>query len=292
MTSLTTGIIEDPDPSQWMRHRYGLAEMRWERLRNGAFWITGAGTGFGCAIATALASSGAHVFLTGRREAKLKEAIESMHSFGIDTSRCHAVPADVTNSEQIERAFADIRTRCSSLQGVVHSAAVPQRTRFQYPLEDEDVDCWDEAMQVNVRGPWLVTRTALPLMLKVGAARVLFLTSGAGWAFASGYGQYNVSKAALNSLTASFAEESSNRHPSADIQINGLDPGQARTEMNQGSTRSPFGVVSVALLLLSHPKGGPNGKFFSHDGRHLGFCNSAPYDKSLHYLVGSQAPFP
>jgi NAD(P)-dependent dehydrogenase (short-subunit alcohol dehydrogenase family) len=118
-------------------------------------------------------------------------------------------------------------------------------------------------------------------MLKEKAIRIIFMTSGAGWSFLSGYGQYNISKAALNSLTACFAEECQAGYPDSDIQINGLDPGQAKTEMNPGSERSPFSVVAMALLLLSHPENGPNGKFFSHDGRHLSFCNSLPYDKPL-----------
>src|SRR5712671_1025932 len=278
MTHSTPGTIEEPDPRYWMTHRYGLSEERWERLRDRAFWITGAGTGFGWAIATALASSGAQVFLTGRRETKLRAAIEGMNSLGIATERCHAVAADITDPEQVETAFGRIQAIGSSLHGLVNSAAIPQRTRFPYPLEQEGIDCWDEIMRTNVRAPWYVTRTALPFMLAGDEVRTLLMTSGAGWAFASGFGQYNVSKAALNSLTASLAEECATHYPLADIQINGLDPGQARTEMNQGSNRSPFSAASMALLLLSHPKGGPNGKFFSHDGRHLGFCNSSPYD--------------
>jgi len=65
------------------------------------------------------------------------------------------------------------------------------------------------------------------------------------------------------------------------VQINVLDPGEARTEMNQGSTNSPFAAVPMALLLLSHPKGGPNGKFFHRNGRHLAFAYSDAYDSDL-----------
>lgn len=121
----------------------------------------------------------------------------------------------------------------------------------------------------------------LPHMLRAAAPRVVFLTSEAGWASTSGFGHYNVSKAALNSLGASLAEECAARHPGADIQINVLDPGEARTEMNQSSSRSPFAAVPMTLLLLSHPPGGPNGRFFHADGRHLAFGHAAPYLCSL-----------
>ena len=280
MTLLTPGIVLDPDPRQWHKHKYGLPEDRWERLTNRAYWITGAGTGFGRALATALASAGSRVFLTGRRETKLNEALGMIGSFGIPTKRCHVIPADITDQTQLARAYAHVQTLCTSLQGLVNNAAVPPCMRSTYPLQ-EDEACWDEIMTVNVRAPWLVTKMALPHMLEGGEVRTLFMTSAAAWGFASGYGQYNISKAALNSLTACLAEECQTRYPDADIQINGLDPGQARTEMNQGSNRSPFSVACMALLLLSHPKDGPNGKFFSHDGRHLEFCHASAYERSL-----------
>jgi NAD(P)-dependent dehydrogenase (short-subunit alcohol dehydrogenase family) len=143
------------------------------------------------------------------------------------------------------------------------------------------MESWEGMLRVNTLAPWFLTKTVLPHMLKGNEVRVIFMTSGAGWSFLPGFGQYNVSKAALNSLTACFAEECHARYPDADIQMNGLDPGQAKTEMNPGSSRSPFSVATMALLLLSHPPAGPNGKFFSHDGRHLTFCNSAPYERSL-----------
>ncbi len=131
------------------------------------------------------------------------------------------------------------------------------------------LDSWDRILRTNVTAPWLLTQAILPHIVKGGTVRVLFITSEAGWAFTPGFGQYNISKAALNSLGACMAEECTARYPELDTQINVLVPGEARTEMNQGSTESPYTIASMALLLLSHPKGGPNGKFFHKDGRHL-----------------------
>ncbi len=214
-------------------------------------------------MAAALASAGAQVFLTGRRESKLLEALEGIRALGISAERCHAVSADVTRTEQVEKACGDIQRFCPALHGLINNAAIPQRSGCEFPLQQETLECWDEMMSVNVRAPWFLTRTAMPHLLNSGEIKVLFITSGAGWSFAPGFGQYNISKAALNSLTACMAEECRARYPNVDVQINALDPGQARTEMNQGSSRSPFIVACMALLLLSQPPGGPNGKFFS-----------------------------
>jgi NAD(P)-dependent dehydrogenase (short-subunit alcohol dehydrogenase family) len=281
MPNSTPGVREEFDPREGVAHRYGLSTDRWARLRHRSYWLTGAGTGFGRAMGIALASAGAQIFLTGRREAKLHETIEAIGSLGVAVDRCHAVPADLSDLYQIQRASEYVRANCPSLQGLVHSAAMPQRIDHRYPLQEETPEYWDEIMWVNVKAPWYLTKTILPHMVCGGEIKVLFLSSAAGWSFASGYGHYNISKAALNSLTACFAEECKARNPAVDVQINALDPGQARTEMNPGSTRSPFGTASMGLVLLSHPEPGPNGKFFCHDGSHRDFCNSAPYERSL-----------
>jgi len=107
------------------------------------------------------------------------------------------------------------------------------------------------------------------------------MTSEAGWASTPGFGMYNISKAALNSLGHSMAMEYAARFPDDDIQINIVQPGEARTEMNKGSSDSPFSVVSLVLRLLAQPKGSANGKFFNRTGHHLQFCHTWPHERPL-----------
>jgi NAD(P)-dependent dehydrogenase (short-subunit alcohol dehydrogenase family) len=277
----THGLLHDPDPRDWPRHRFGLPAGRWARLRGCSYWVTGAGTGFGQAIAVALTCAGAQVFLTGRRPEKLAETVEAVRRLGGPVEACHPVPADVTDEEQVARACRFIHDRCPSLHGLVNNAAVSQRQQFPWPLQQETPAYWRQLLAVNVTAPLLVTAAALPHMVRGGTLRVLFVTSEAGWAFTPGFGHYNVSKAALNSLGASFAEECAARYPNLDVQINVLVPGEAHTEMNRGSERSPYTIAGMVLLLLSHPPGGPNARFFHADGRHLPCGYAPPYDRSL-----------
>lgn len=281
MVQATPGVLQHVDPKDWKRHRYGLSPERWNYLKGRAYWVTGAGTGFGRSLAVALASAGAQVFLTGRRREKLSESLEEMRSFGVSSELSHLLPLDFTDPGQVLEGCRYVERRCPSLDGLINNAALPQRREFRWPLQEESRDFWDRIFDLNVTAHWQLTKCILPHMVKGGELKILFITSEAGWAFTPGFGPYNITKAALNSLGACMAEECASRYPELDIQINVLVPGEARTEMNQGSASSPYTLASMALILLSHPRGGPNGKFFHRDGRHLSFAYSTPYDKPV-----------
>jgi 3-oxoacyl-[acyl-carrier protein] reductase len=280
MPNATPGIAQHLDPAQWRDRHFGLTPARWGALAGRCFWVVGAGTGFGRSMSVALAAAGARVVLSGRRNEKLLETIDEMRSLGVPATAALPIALDITDAPAVAATAAAIEHRCGALHGLVCSAALPQADGPS-PLMSMEPERWDELLRTNVTGAWLVTRAALPLMLQGASARVVYLTSEAGWAFTPGFGAYNVTKSALNNLGASFAAECAAQQPAADVQINVLVPGEARTEMNQGSTESPYAVVCMALTLLSHPPGGPNGYFFHRDGRHLTFGHRGPFEGSL-----------
>lgn len=277
----TPGIIQNVHPASWSDHRFGLPQARWERLKGRNFWITGAGTGYGRCIALALAAAGARVFISGRRIEKLRETVDEGAALGIDISRCISVPVDIRSEGDLARAVRNIQHVTTNLYGLVNSAALPQPSGTAFPLTDQSVDSWTDILTTNVTGQWLTCKAAMPLLSHGDGFRILFLSSFAGWASTPGFGSYNISKSAVNTLGASLAAECAARYPRKDIQINVLVPGEARTEMNQGSTESPYSVVSMVLVLLSHPPGGPNGYFFNRDGRHLAFAYTQEYPQPL-----------
>jgi 3-oxoacyl-[acyl-carrier protein] reductase len=281
MTQGTSGILWDAEPRAWRSHRFGLPEPRWDGLAGKAFWITGAGTGFGRALAVALAAAEAAVFISGRRPQKLAETIGEAAALGVPSERIVAVPCDVTQPDQVDAAAAAIGARTPHLFGLVNNAALPPPPSGAQALLQTTPAQWNALIAANVTGGWLIARAGLPRMVTGGALRMLFVTSEAGWAFTPGVGPYNVSKAALNSLGGCFAQECAAAYPEVDVQINVLVPGEAATEMNQGSSISPYAIVSMALVLLSHPAGGPNGCFFHRDGRHLTFGYAAAHERSL-----------
>ncbi|NJN70188.1 MAG: SDR family oxidoreductase [Nitrospira sp.] len=277
----THGILQNLNPPSWRDHHFGLPQARWDRLKGRNFWITGAGTGYGRCIALALAAAGSRVFISGRRIEKLRETLAEGSSLGIDVSNCIPVPVDIRSEVDLVRAVRTIQQTTPSLYGLVNSGALPQSSETAFPLIGQSVAAWTDLLTTNVTGPWLTSKNALPLLGHEDEFRIIFLSSEAGWASTPGFGPYNVSKSAINTLGASLAAECVTRYPGKDIQINVLVPGEARTEMNQGSTESPYSVVNMVLVLLSHPPGGPNGRFFHRDGRHLPFAYTQAYPQPL-----------
>lgn len=277
----TRGLLEYCDPRDWSVHRFGLPAPRWNALAGKAVWVTGAGTGFGAAIATMLAAADARPILTGRRREKLESAREAMRTFGVDPKQAVVLPCDVRDEAQLAGAAGEIARACETIHGLVVCAALPQPRPTPWPLADLPLESWRSLFDTNLTAPWLTARAAMPLMLGTGRVRIVMLTSEAGWAATPGFGPYNVSKAALNALGTSLAAEAAARSPAADVQINVLNPGEARSEMNQGSTVSPYAAVAMTLALLSHPPSGPNGCFFARDGRHLEFAYAKAWGKPL-----------
>lgn len=278
---ITTPINFNFQPDDCKEHHFGLSAKRWENLRGKSYWVTGAGTGYGRCISVALAAAGATVFLSGRRMGMLQETINKIESLNIDTSAIHPIPTDITNSDAVVKTALEISCIFGGLNGLVHCAGLPQPPAGNFPLADMTKEQWDAIIATNVTAPWSVTQTALPLMSTKGSIRVLFLSSNAGWHFTPGVGSYNISKAALNNLGASFAAECTENFPDCDTQINVLDPGEARTEMNQASTQSAYEVVPMTLILLSQPPSGPNGCFFNRYGEHLSFGTANPFSRPL-----------
>jgi NAD(P)-dependent dehydrogenase (short-subunit alcohol dehydrogenase family) len=280
MPAATPGIQQFLDPAGWRDHRFGLPPARWQALSGRTAWITGAGTGYGRCIAVALAAAGARVILSGRRMEKLNESIEKMRSLDIPAENAMNISVDITDSASVEAAADEVRRRYGPVNILVHSAAVSSGG-LTWPLTSMSPAQWNRIIGTNVTGAWLICRAALPDMLAAGSCRVVLLTSEAGWAFTPGVGAYNVTKSALNNLGASLAAECAARYPAADVQINVLIPGEARTEMNKGSIISPYTVVPMTLALLSHPLGGPNGCFFHRDGRHFPFAYAKAYERAV-----------
>lgn len=259
---------------------FGIANMeQWNSFKGKGVVVTGAGTGYGRALSVALLAAGAEVFLLGRRLQRLAETVAlASASYGLHGNG-HCISCDITDVEQIEIAVKKIATTTDTIDIVLNCAAIGAGNNAQ--LWGSGTERWDEMMDVNLKGQWLVSQKVFPLMHRAPIARILFFTSGAGWANSDGAALYNISKAALNSLSTSMAIEYQSRFPDQKISINCINPGEARTEMNRTSLESPDMICRMVFTIISTTRNIPNGRFFHRDGGSLRFCDIRAYGHEL-----------
>jgi len=156
--------------------------------------VTGGSSGIGLAIARMLRDEGHDLTLAARQEEPLRAAAAELSA--------HAVTTDVSREEDCARVVDAHRERYGRLDVLVCSAGVGIAAR----IEELQTKHWDLQLDVNLRGAFLVTRFALPL-LKESHGLVVNLSSIAGTSAATGLAAYGAAKAALISFTRSLNAE-------------------------------------------------------------------------------------
>lgn len=165
--------------------------------------VTGAGRGLGRDIALGLAEAGMHLALVARTGQQVRAvAEEATQAHGV---RAFPAALDVRDAAAVQRLVAHVEQQVGPIDLLVNNAARIERQEL--PFWECDVeDAWD-VVEVNLRGPMVVTRALLPAMVQRGRGHVVNVTSLARAAARTGtYTGYAVSKRALSALTASLAE--------------------------------------------------------------------------------------
>lgn len=184
------------------------------RLEGKTAVVTGGGTaGIGRATAARLVAEGAQVFITGRREAELDAAVE------VIGENVTAVPADITNLDDLERLYEIVAARGRGLDVLFANAGVASFGTIETVTAAE----LDRIFDVNVKGTLFTVQKALPV-LNDGASVIVNGSTSAGRG-AEGMGAYAASKAALRALARTWANELKGRG----VRVNVVSPGPTDT---------------------------------------------------------------
>ena len=191
-----------------------------DSLAGRAVIVTGGSRGIGAAIAASLAEHGASVIVSGRDADRLQSAVKTMEGLA---GRVIGIAADAAKREDADRLVETARKEFGRLDVVVNNAGIT-RDALLVRMKDED---WDGVMDVNLRGPFLMTRAAAKVMMRQRSGRIVNVSSTAGAMGNPGQANYSAAKAGLVGFTKSAARELA--HWS--ILVNAVAPGLIETDM-------------------------------------------------------------
>lgn len=200
--------------------------------------VTGASQGIGKAIALELAKAGATVALAARNEAKLAEVQAEIEAAG---GKAESFALDVNNEEAIKATAKDIVAKLGAVHILVNNAGV---TRDTLMLRMKTSD-WDDVLDTNLKGAFLLTQALLQPMMKARWGRVINISSVNGELGAPGQANYSASKAGLIGLTKSMAREFASRG----ITVNAVAPGFIETDMTHVLTEDQKNAMLGAVPL-------------------------------------------
>jgi NAD(P)-dependent dehydrogenase (short-subunit alcohol dehydrogenase family) len=188
--------------------------------------VTGAGRGIGRAVATALAAEGMSLLLLARSGEQVRSLAEELTaSYG---GKMLPVAVDVSDPAAVDRVVAHVEQHLGTVDLLVNNAAVIESR--EVPFWDSDPDELWRVVEINLRGPLLMTRALLPPMIQRGHGHVVNLASRARAATATGtYTGYAVSKRALSVLTQSLVGPLTG----TGVVVHDVLPGLVRTQLTE-----------------------------------------------------------
>ena len=226
------------------------------KLTGKVAFITGFGSGLGQAIAVLFAKEGAAVAGTSTTESKGLETVKMVEESG---GRAFFRAGDVGNSAQMKSLIEETVKRFGGLDIVINSAGV----RTNGSITDITEEDWDRTLDVNLKGAFIVSRLAIPEMIKRGGGVILHIAARSGMLGQAGRAAYCASKGGMITLTEAMAMD----HAKDKIRVNCICPGPTRTPMVDTSspeklaryeTRVPLGrigepddIAHAALYLAS-----------------------------------------
>lgn len=207
--------------------------------------VTGAASGLGKEIATAIAQYGAHLVIADKNSDGLREAAKVMEGAASLT----VVPTDVSQETEVRALFEKAASITGEVHTLIHCAGIGGRS----PAEDYPMELWDEVLAVNAGGTFLCTREAGRIMLKqADGGAIVNLSSIGGMVGKPGSVAYQVSKAIEIQIAKSLGVEWGEKG----VRVNSIAPGLFMTETIRQETEVEPDVNANFMKILPRKRAG------------------------------------
>lgn len=231
--------------------------------------VTGASRGIGYHVARRMAAAGAHVIAVARTVGGLEDLDDEIKAEHARTGKGEAtlVPLDLTDMTGIDRLGGAINERWGKLDILVANAGMLGTIS---PVGHVEAKTFEKVMAVNVTSTWRLIRSVDPLLRNSDAGRAIVMSSNAAHTARAFWGPYAASKAAVETLTRSWAAEVQ----SFALRVNACDPGATRTAMRaqampgeDPATLPQPSEIAARILPMAAPELTHNGMIYQakHD---------------------------
>ena len=212
------------------------------RLAGKTAIVTGAGAGIGRAVCVRFAEEGANVICADR---DMETAGETAGIIGETGGGAVGLACDVSNNDDAKKATDVALERFGALHILVNNAATWVADGTVVETSEED---WNGTLAVNLTGPFLMSKHAIPAMIESGGGNIIHVASQFGHVAKPGRSWYCAAKAGLINLARAMAVD----HGADNIRVNSLSPGPVGTERtlrNYGGAEAARQVMGVRTLL-------------------------------------------
>ena len=203
--------------------------------------VTGASQGIGRAVALRLAQDGFSLALAARNEEKLKQVAAEITSAG---GQAEVFVLDVANEESIKSTAKAVLTHFGKLGVLVNNAGI---TRDNLLLRMKRAD-WDDVMQTNLTGTFLLTQAVMGSMIRARSGRIISISSVVGRMGQAGQANYAATKAGIIGFTKSLAREVASRGVTANVVAPGFIESPMTAVLNEKQNASILSHIPLGRI--------------------------------------------
>lgn len=200
--------------------------------------VTGGTRGIGLAIARGFLEAGATVSICGRKPENVQNALDALVDY---EDRLLGVSAHVGKPDDLAKLISASEDRFGAINVLVNNAGT---NPYYGPIIDSEDAAWDKTMEVNLRGPYQLSKLVARKMISSGGGSIINISSIAGLTASPLQGIYSVSKAGLIMLTKVMARELGRQG----IRVNCICPGVIKTKLSEALWADPQAEKQAAAM--------------------------------------------